>query len=275
MNISSDSAALKYPLLMLHGMGFRDRKCVGYWGRIPSVLEAHGAKVYFGGQDSCGSVEENARRVKTRLEEILAETGTEKVNIFAHSKGGLEARYMISSLGCADKVASLSTFSTPHNGSVTVDKLLKIPDGLVRFGCGITDLLFRILGDESPDVYSAVQSFRTDTAEKFNEENPDAEGVYYQSFGFVMKKCTSDVLMMIPWAVVNHFEGENDGLLAPRAVEWTNFRGVYKGNGRRGISHCDEVDLRRRGFGKRDGGGISDITEFYLGAAVGLKNMGY
>ncbi|MDE5699620.1 MAG: hypothetical protein K2I96_19790 [Lachnospiraceae bacterium] len=44
------------------------------------------------------------------------------------------------------------------------------------------------------------------------------------------------------------FRRPNDGLLAPRAAMWTNFRGVVTSSSDRGISHCDEVDLRRRGF---------------------------
>lgn len=30
---------LKYPLLMVHGMGFRDNRVISYWGRIPKALE--------------------------------------------------------------------------------------------------------------------------------------------------------------------------------------------------------------------------------------------
>lgn len=157
---------LKYPLLMVHGMGFRDNRVIGYWGRIPKALEKCGAEVFFGGQDSNGSIEGNAAQLKKTIEAVLRQTGAEKVNIIAHSKGGLEARYLISTMGMADKVASLTTISTPHNGSVTVDRLMDIvPQPLVKLGCGVTDLWFRILGDESPDTYSAVNSFKTNSAD--------------------------------------------------------------------------------------------------------------
>ena len=269
-------ADTKYPIFMVHGMGYRDHKHLGYWGRIPKVLEANGAKVYFSGQDSNGSVEGNARQLEKRLNEVLKESGAEKVNIIAHSKGGLESRYLISTMGYADKIASLTTLSTPHHGSVTVDKLLKFPAAPVKAGCKVCDLWFRILGDKSPDTYSAINLFRTDTMEKFNAENPDMEGPYYQSYGFVMKRAFGDITMCIPWLVVNAFEGENDGLLAPRAIKWTNFKGVYSGNGSRGISHCDEVDMRRWGFKiKSDNAAYDDITAFYLDIVRDLKNMGF
>ena len=30
---------LKYPILLVHGMGFRDDNIINYWGRIPKVFE--------------------------------------------------------------------------------------------------------------------------------------------------------------------------------------------------------------------------------------------
>ena len=269
-------ADTKYPILLLHGMGFKDYKHISYWGRIPKALEENGARVFFGWQDSNGSVESNARQIEKSFRQALAESGAEKLNIIAHSKGGLEARYLISTMGYGEKVASLTTLSTPHNGSVTVDRLLRHTEPVVKLGCKAVDLWFRILGDKSPDTYAAVNMFKTSTAESFNRANPDHPGVYYQSYGFVMNKMTSDMSMCIPWLVVNHFEGENDGLLAPRAVEWKNFMGVYRGSGRRGISHCDEVDMRRSRVSLNNGDDQSDdITEFYLSIAEGLKDKGF
>lgn len=266
------TADTKYPIFMVHGMGFRDGKRLCYWGRIPKILKQNGARVFFGDQDSNGSVENNAAQLRRRLDEILSETGAEKVNIIAHSKGGLEARYLISTMGCGDRIATLTTLSTPHNGSLTVDKLLKFPAPAVRFGCKAVDVWFKIIGDKNPDTYSAVNLFKTSSAEKFNMENPDDPQVYYQSYGFVMNGFFSDITMCIPWLAVYAVEGENDGLLAPRAVEWTNFKGVYRGCGRRGISHCDEVDLRRS---RLDVSGGMDITEFYLNIIADLKNKGF
>lgn len=53
----------KYPILMLHGVGFRDLKWPLYWGRIPAALRAMGAALYYGQQDSWARVEENAKTV--------------------------------------------------------------------------------------------------------------------------------------------------------------------------------------------------------------------
>ena len=69
--MSTNDCSLKYPLLMVHGMGFRDRKHLCYWGRIPKALESHGANVFFGHQDAVGSVEGNALTVAKSLDEEL------------------------------------------------------------------------------------------------------------------------------------------------------------------------------------------------------------
>ena len=66
---------LKYPILMVHGMGFRDHKHLNYWGRIPAALKAAGCDIYYGRQDSNASVETNAADLAGRIDEIIKESG--------------------------------------------------------------------------------------------------------------------------------------------------------------------------------------------------------
>ena len=266
---------MKYPILLIHGMGFRDDWKVSYWGRIKPALENQGYDVLLSGQDSNGSVESNANQISSRFDSFLKKYNADKVNIIAHSKGGLEARYLASSLGFADRIASITTLSTPHNGSETVDALMKFPKPLIKAGCKITDLWFRILGDKSPDTYGAIKIFLTDEAAVFNEHNPDVESVYYQSYAFVMKNARSDMFMWFPNLVVNHLEGENDGLLPPQAVKCPNFRGVVRGVSNRGISHCDEIDIRRKIIRITYDGKEADIVDLYLDIAQKLERDGY
>ena len=114
----------RYPVLLVHGIFFRDWQYVNYWGRIPAVLIRNGARVFYGRQQSALSVPDSAQEVRRAIEEVLAETGAEKVNIIAHSKGGLDSRYAISCLGMDKYVATLTTINTPHKGCDMVDFLL-------------------------------------------------------------------------------------------------------------------------------------------------------
>lgn len=265
----------KFPILLVHGLGFRDRKQLNYWGRIPRVLQNKGAVIFYGNQDANGSIVTNAEYLKNRIDEITSDGKIKKVNVIAHSKGGLDMRYAISQLGLEDKVASLTTISTPHKGSKTIDYLLGLPNILVKIVCAITDCWMRLCGDKKPNTYEVIKQFSREAAIKFNEANKDMEGVYYQSYAFVMKNSFSDVLMMIPHFIVNIIEGENDGLLSPNAVKWGEFQGIYRSNSNRGISHCDEVDLRRHKFTRKKGENISEITDFYVMLVKQLKQKNF
>lgn len=260
---------LKYPVLLVHGFGFRDGKRINYWGRIPALLERKGCEVFYGGQDGGGSTENNARFLCGRIDEILQSTGAAKVNVIAHSKGGLEVRYLISTLGYADKVASLTTIGTPHRGSKAIEK---IPRFLLKIAAFFTNIWLRILGDKHPDAYGAYQSFRSDYAERFNGQNPDSGAVAYSSYAFVMGR---DIFMWLPHLVVRKYDGENDGLVSVGSARWGRFMGVIRSNSKRGISHGDEVDFRRRAFTKKTGDGVCDILEIYSQIADDLYETGF
>lgn len=269
------SEKLKYPVLLVHGMGFRDSKRISYWGRIPAKLEENGCHIFYGNQDSNGTVESNGAFLAERIRAVIEETGAAKLNVIAHSKGGLDMRYAISSLKMSEYTASLTTISTPHHGSLTVDKLLRLPKFMIKFVAGCGDIWLKICGDKNPNTYEVFKTFTTAAAEEFNRNNPDEPGVYYQSYAFVMRHAWSDLFMFVPGMVVKLLEGPNDGLLTPRAVRWTNFRGIVVSNSNRGISHCDEVDMRRKRLTKRQGEGVQDITDFYLGVVNDLRDKGF
>ncbi len=256
------------PILLIHGTGVRDWRHVEYWGRIADRLRQEGASVYHGGQDSWATVEANAAALKARVLAVLAETGREQVHIIAHSKGGLDARYMVSSLGMAPYVASLTTVSTPHHGSRTMDALYRLPRWLFRLGGFFVNLWYRILGDRDPDFCAVCGQFTTAWAEAFNRANPDAEGVLYRSYGGVMARSTSDLFMCWQHFVIQRVEGDNDGLVTLESARWTNFREPWRGAGNRGVSHLDEVDFRRRPVG-----GV-EIPELYLQMVAELKELG-
>ena len=239
------------------------------------MLTEQGATILYGNQDSWGSIEVNAVVLKENLDKFIMETNFEKVNIIAHSKGGIEARYMISTLGMAGKVASLTTIATIHNGSKTMDLLCKLPTWLFKIAAKFVNFFFKILGDSKPDFHTACTQFTTSHMKSFNDHNPDAPDVYYQSYAAVLKSPFSDILMLLPSSIVWLIEGENDGLVTPSSATWTNFKGILRGATHRGISHADEVDARRMNFTRRTSdNGVSDIRKVYSEIVFGLQQMG-
>lgn len=259
----------KYPIIMVHGVGFRDLKYFNYWGRIPRELTRLGADIYYGSQEAFGTVVYNADDIKKKINQVLEKTGKDKVNLIAHSKGGLDARYTISKLNMGEYVASLTTICTPHRGCRFVDYACRLPDGLYHFIAKLFDSGFRRIGDKNPDFYTATRQFSTQASLKFNKEVEDVPGIYYQSYASKMKNCFSDMLLSIPYCLIKPLEGENDGLVSVTSAMWGNYRGVIFNRYQRGISHGDMIDLKREDYR-----GI-DIVEEYVKIVSDLKEKGF
>ncbi len=162
----SEICKTKYPILLVHGVFFRDFRYVNYWGRIPKELQRNGATVYYGQQQSAAAVEDSGRELADRIRQILAETGCEKVNIIAHSKGGLDSRAAIAHAGCAPCVASLTTINTPHRGCIFAEYLLeKIPAAARQKIADTYNAALKRLGDEAPDFLAAVTDLTASACE--------------------------------------------------------------------------------------------------------------
>ena len=115
--------ATKYPIVLVHGIVIKQMKIINAFGQIGNQLLAEGYPSFVADIDAIGSVDTNAEQLKRYIERVLAESGAEKVNIIAHSKGGLDSKFMITELGMEDKVASLTTLCTPHKGSLIASKI--------------------------------------------------------------------------------------------------------------------------------------------------------
>lgn len=267
----SEICKTRYPLLMVHGVFFRDFRYVNYWGRIPRELTRNGATVYYGGQQSAAAVEDSGKELAARIRRIVEETGCGKVNIIAHSKGGLDSRAAIAHCGMAPYVATLTTINTPHRGCVFAEYLLdKIPQAMRQRIADTYNATLKRLGDENPDFLAAVTDLTASACEERNAVTPDAPGVFYQS---VMSYCRRAQHGKFPlnmtYPIVKHFDGLNDGLVAVDSARWGERFTLLEPKGKRGISHGDVVDLNREnipGF---------DVREFYVSLAADLKRRGF
>ncbi|MBR1691937.1 MAG: triacylglycerol lipase [Lachnospiraceae bacterium] len=261
----------KYPLLMVHGVFFRDFRYLNYWGRIPEQLTENGASVYYGNQQSAASVEECGRELAGRIEQIVSETGCGKVNIIAHSKGGLDSRYAIAMCGASQYVASLTTINTPHRGCEFADYLLgKIPEKQQKMVADAYNTALEKLGDQSPDFISAVTDLTASACKARNETVKDADGVFYQSIGSKLNQAMSGRFPLnFTYRLVQYFDGKNDGLVGEESFPWGESYRFLVNEEKRGISHGDMIDLNREnlsGF---------DVREFYVQLVADLKNKGF
>ena len=88
----------KYPIILVHGIMVKELKHFKAFGRIEKALKEDGFNVYTSLTDGFGSIENNASQLKRQIIRILEENKVDKVNLIAHSKGGLDSKYMIKKL---------------------------------------------------------------------------------------------------------------------------------------------------------------------------------
>lgn len=107
---SSTYAQTKYPIVMVPGAFAFDNilGIVDYWFGITKELRKQGAEVYVVNISGAALHEKRGEELLRDVENILAITGVEKVNLIAHSQGATAARYVaaihpewIASISCA------------------------------------------------------------------------------------------------------------------------------------------------------------------------------
>jgi len=258
---------LKYPVVLVHGIVAYDRG-LGYnifWGRIPDVLREHGVKVFFGHTDSWGNYESNAEILKTTIETVLEQTNSEKVNIIAHSKGGIDSRYLIWKYGFGDKIASLTTISTPHRGAEIADLIYKqniVHTDVTRKALAIFGELY---GDTNPDLYNVNYYLTTGKMKEFNETVVMDPGVYFQSLYTTIDRKFNDLMAVSGYLYLKSVAGENDGVVSEYSARWgDNPRKIASG-----ISHADIIDYKREKIS-----GI-EIPDIYLDIVHELSEKGF
>ena len=261
----------KYPILLVHGIFFRDFEKVNYWGRIPEELIKNGATIYYGNHSSSLAVKDSALELANRIKSIVKETGCEKVNIIAHSKGGLDSRYAISNLGMDKYVASLSMINTPNHGCMFADYLLnKAPSKLKKRVSSAYNFTLKKLGDNNPDFIAGVTDLTSPITEELNKEMKHSNKVYYRAYGSILKKFSHN---RFPLNLTNKYvglhDGQNDGLVGIESFPYNGECTIIDSNDKRGLSHGDVIDLNRENF---DG---FDVREFYVSLVNELKEKGF
>ena len=266
--------ATRYPILLVHGVFFRDFDHFNYWGRTPKELERNGATLFYGEHESASSVPESARQIANKVIEIVRENNCGKVNIIAHSKGGLDTRYAVSMLGIAPYVASITTVNTPHRGCEFADYLLgKAPQKLRDSVAAGYNAALRKVGDLHPDFVSAVTDLTASKCRQLNDEmsgfDMRAHGIFTQSVGSVMSRPEGGRFPLnMSYMLVKAFDGKNDGLVGINSFNWGEKFTFIETKTNRGVSHGDVIDLNREnipGF---------DVREFFVELVADLKNRG-
>lgn len=256
----------KYPVLLVHGIILKDTFFFKAFGKIPNVLREEGYCVYCSTNDGVGTIENNAKQLKQQIQKILHKEKAEKINIIAHSKGGLDCKYMIQNFNIEDKVASLTTICTPHRGSQLASTILRWPKWILIISSTCINLCYKILGDKRPNVLKACNELKAvskieDSTIAFSDK------IYCQSYSSTLEKSTDDMLMTIPYIILKKYDKDKlDGMVSDKSAKFGEYKGVCV-NG--SISHTEIVDLMTNDNEK------TEVYKFYREVCNDLSKQGF
>lgn len=223
----------KYPIILQHGFLAGER--AGFFSGVREHLTLKGYRVFEAEVSAANTVAFRAQQLSEQVNIVLQRTGASKVNIIAHSMGGLDGRYLISTLHFGGKVASLSTLSTPHRGTPYADYVLDNTNGrqqdrLANFMNIFGSLVNNSTSTNDADARAAVGNLTEAFVNgSFNVQNSDDVNVFYQSWAAESGPGTQDRMkatMRSSWDVIYNARGANDGLVPISSAKWGEFRGT-------------------------------------------------
>lgn len=200
-------ARCQFPIVLLHGLfGFTQRRLgplrFTYFRSVAPYLESVGNRVVAIAVPARGRIEERALKIVDALEShpLLRNS---PVNLIAHSMGGLDGRYLISRLGYADRVRSLTTLATPHRGSYLANAL-SIP--------GLRIITGRLV--------PALQDLHEKALARFSDETPDDSNVRYFSVPAKADFFTCSPFLWPTFLFLLALRGANDGQVPFESAKW-------------------------------------------------------
>jgi triacylglycerol lipase len=294
--------AAKHAIVLAHGFNGSPTNGWAFYG-VAEALRKDGHVVHVASVPPFDSAEVRAKALAAHVDQAMAECKKvhgcdgSKVNIVAHSMGGLDSRYLVSSLGYGDRVASLTTISTPHGGSQIADVALKIIPGKADEAVNALARAFATtfttedLASQT-HLRAAFQSIAESNAAPFDEANPNDARVYYQSWAGVSNilgipngadaaACNGNFetyrgrrhVMSLQLAVGAPFVAHgtemrpNDGMVTVENAKWGVFRGCVPAD------HLAEVGQPKlAGMNKRTG---FDHIRFHRDIAFELAAKGF
>ncbi|MCX4246960.1 esterase/lipase family protein [Paraliomyxa miuraensis] len=290
-----------YPIVLAHGFfGFENLAgldFVPYWYGVPEHLEALGHTVCVGEVDPFNDSTDRGMQLLERAQDCAAATGHAKVNILAHSQGGLDAR--VAAHMAPQLVASVTTVATPHHGTPIADIALGLTPN--AGAAALVDWLVQNLGapiwDEvgnETSLYEALYQMSQPGITEFNATYTDAPGVLYTSVTgrtglhdggdaceptsppppllithFEDTLDTTDALFLIPEVILSDgvfSQQPNDALVRVVDSRWGEFLGCVPAD------HLDEVGQL---IGDSPGlGNAWNHLDFYADLVAYLRDRG-
>jgi triacylglycerol lipase len=219
---------LKYPVFLCHGYGAIGSVVKSGPMHEPCMeIRGHGVAAIAPNIVPYGRIEIRAENWVRLIQKFCSDHGYEKVNVIAHSMGGLDMRHALSKMDISEHVASLTTLATPHYGSSLADLVLKAPEIVTEKLGEIVDWFGDYVYPKTKnDALGAVEQLTTSyVKEIFNPDNPDVETVAYYSYSAAVGKGTQHSINPVLRFQNNQIydkEGINDAFVSVESAQWGN-----------------------------------------------------
>ncbi len=259
----------RFPLVMVHGWtGFENIGPIQYFYGVRQHLETRGYPVHVAVLDPYNAVEVRGQQLATVVDTALGVHRARKVDVIAHSQGGLDSRRMISGLGYGDRVGGLITVATPHFGTPITDIALGLFPGSSEEALYFLLNLVGAGADQQSDAEASFYSLsETYVQGTFNPTHPDDPRVRY--FSWTGETCLTlltcddavDLPILAGYQILDLIAGPNDGLVTVESGKWGEFLGVLPAD------HFDEIGQVAGSTGPN-----FDHLQFYLDNARMLRD---
>ena len=216
----------RHPIVLAHGLfGFDELKLgkgrVEYWKGVPRALRRMGAEVAVPRFGSIAGVETRA----AQLADVVRTLPSKKVNVVAHSMGGVDARYAIARMGIADRVAAVVTVATPHRGTPLADIGATALSPLLRDRAGASA---RSSDGGAPRParkpvldLGGIRDARPDAMRRLNRRIRNDDRVHYASvIGAVEGVGGVNPLLVPGYLFLSGKAGRNDGVVPAESQAW-------------------------------------------------------
>jgi triacylglycerol esterase/lipase EstA (alpha/beta hydrolase family) len=235
----------RFPIVMVHGWtGFENIGPLTYFYNVREDLQGLGYPIATAVLDPYNSVEVRGEQLVSFVANTLTTQRARKVNLFGHSQGGIDSRYVAAEAGggFGDRVGAVITLGTPHYGTPFTDIALGLIPGPAE---EVLVFLLNFLGatqDQQSDVEASLYTLsETFMQEEFNVIYTDDPRVKYYSW--MGETCPAgigcmdavDALLLFSYETIYPFAGANDGLVPESSAIWGEYLGLVPAD------HIDEI----------------------------------
>ena len=234
----------RYPVFLCHGFGAIGSLVKPSPLHDPCMLmREHGTIAIAPNVVPYAPIETRAKNWVRLIANFCETYGFKKVNVVAHSMGGLDMRHALSHLGIAKRVASLTTIATPHHGTFLADLILKTPEIITEKLSDIVDWFGNsVYPREKSEVLSSVEQLcRAYIQETFNPATPDLKGFPYFSYSAAVGKGTDyslNPVFLFQNTQIYSKEDINDSFVSVKSAQWGEHLGTIP------LSHMNHINVQ-------------------------------